>query len=78
MPTISWIKIIPYAIVVVLVLGGIFYIYNKGQTDERNSIAGKTLEQVQKDTKQRENIDQNEHSRSIDDAIKCLRNPNGC
>ncbi len=71
-------KILPYVAVVLVVLGGIYYVYHKGQVDQKNSTASDTLKQVEKDTKNRGKIDTNERKKTDDAATKCLRDPNGC
>jgi hypothetical protein len=68
----------PYLIGAGLVLGATAYLYEKGRTDERNSNVAKVLAESEEARKLREKNDAGEHSRSDDDALKCLRNPNGC
>jgi uncharacterized protein HemX len=77
MPT--WIlSAAPYVLAIALALGGIWYIYHKGQTDQAATTAADTLKQVGKDTRARAKIDTNERKQTDDAATKCLRDPNGC
>jgi hypothetical protein len=62
-----------------LLLGGAtFWIYHKGQGDERNSNAGQVLAETEAERKAREASDAAARAQSDGDALKCLRNPQGC
>ena len=68
----------PYLAVAGLVLGGLWYVYHRGETDERNGNAARVLVEADEARRLRESNDAGEHSRSDDDALKCLRSPTGC
>jgi len=63
---------------VLLAGGAYFYIDHKARVDERNAVTARTLEQQNKDRRDREKNDEN--ARKLDDAraLECLRNPSGC
>ncbi|MFI5000176.1 MAG: hypothetical protein ACHQK9_09885 [Reyranellales bacterium] len=68
----------PYIAVTGLVLCGLWYVYHKGETDERNSNAADVLKETDEARKLREDNEARERARSDDDAVRCLRNPQGC
>ncbi len=66
------------AVAIAMAGGAYFYVYHQGQTDERNSNAGRILVETEADRRLREHKDAD--ARSLDDerALLCLRNPSGC
>jgi len=70
--------LVAFVLVMGLAGGAYFYVYHKGQTDERNSNAGSVLQESESSRKLRESNDV--ITRNLDDerALVCLRNPAGC
>lgn len=63
---------------VAIAVGAYWYVYHRGQTDERNSNAVKTMQETEEQRRLREDNDAKARGRTDDDALKCLRSPTGC
>jgi len=71
-------KFLPYILVVAIVLGGLGYMYHKGQVDQKNATNTEALHKNEEARKDREKIDTGVRDLSDDAALKCLRNPGSC
>lgn len=66
-----WLRLAPYGIFAALLLGGLWYVYHKGEINERSSTAGKVLQETEAQRKAREAIDA--RNRALDDAAATER-----
>lgn len=72
MPSLALIlRIAPYLIGALVLIGAVFYIYERGVSNERNENAGKVLERVEEQRQDRESIE--EKNRNLDDDAATQR-----
>ena len=67
------------AVAIVALAGGAYwFVYDKGQTDERNKNAATVLVETEAQRKAREANDAAARALGDDAALRCLRSPTGC
>lgn len=66
-------KVVGIVAAVIAVLGLLAFVYHKGTTDERDRVAGQTLQQIEQERRDREEIERRNRDLTDDAATNRLR-----